>query len=53
MSVDLFDAAVDLSWTRDPFDRLIVAHARLRGWRLATGDRVILAELPERSIIGL
>ena len=53
MSVDLFDAAVDLSWTRDPFDRLIVAHARLRGWRLATGDRVILAELPERSVIGL
>ena len=53
MSVDLFDAAVDLNWTRDPFDRLIVAHARLRGWRLATGDRVILAELPERSVIGL
>jgi PIN domain nuclease of toxin-antitoxin system len=51
--IDLFDAAVDLSWTRDPFDRLIVAHARLRGWRLATGDRVILAKLPERSVIGL
>jgi PIN domain nuclease of toxin-antitoxin system len=53
MSVDLFDVAVDLSWTRDPFDRLIVAHARLRGWRLATGDRMILAELPEKSVIGL
>jgi PIN domain nuclease of toxin-antitoxin system len=53
MSIDLFDAAVDLSWTRDPFDRLIVAHAWLPGWRLATGDRAILAELPERSVIGL
>jgi PIN domain nuclease of toxin-antitoxin system len=29
MSLDLFDAAVDLSGTRDPFDRLIVAHAPL------------------------
>ena len=38
---------------RDPFDRLIVAHARLRGWRLATGDRVMLAELPANSVIGL
>jgi PIN domain nuclease of toxin-antitoxin system len=53
MSIDLFDAAVDLDWTRDPFDRLLVAHARLRGWRLATGDRAILAELPANSVIGL
>jgi hypothetical protein len=53
MSLDLFDAAVDLDWTRDPFDRLIVAHARLRGWRLATGDRVMLAELHANSVIGL
>jgi PIN domain nuclease of toxin-antitoxin system len=39
-----FVRTLDLGWTRDPFDRLLVAHARLRGWRLATGD----AELVER-----
>jgi hypothetical protein len=25
---------------------LLVAHARLRGWRLATGDTVLLERLP-------
>jgi PIN domain nuclease of toxin-antitoxin system len=40
-----FSAAAEESWTRDPFDRLIVAHARLRGWRLATSDREILDHL--------
>ena len=44
-----FDAALDLSWTRDPFDRLLVAHARLRGWPLATGDAALLERLPERE----
>jgi len=53
MSVDLFDAALDIHWTRDPFDRLIVAHARVRGWRLATGDRTILAKCPEDSVVAL
>lgn len=43
-SADWFRIAVDVGWTRDPFDRLLVAHARLRGWRLATGD----SELRER-----
>jgi hypothetical protein len=45
-----FAAALDLSWTRDPFDRLLVAHARIRGWRLASGDTVLLGHLrdPER-----
>ena len=33
------------TWTRDPFDRLIVAHARLRRVRLATGDGHILERL--------
>ena len=33
-----FEEGFGLGWTRDPFDRLIVAHARFRGWRLATGD---------------
>ena len=37
-----FERALAASWTRDPFDRLLVAHAQLRGWRLATGDAVIL-----------
>jgi PIN domain nuclease of toxin-antitoxin system len=42
-----FAKALELGWTRDPFDRLLVAHARLRGWRLATGDTVLLERLPE------
>lgn len=33
--------AVDLTWTRDPFDRLLVAQAALDGARLVTKDRVI------------
>ena len=39
-----FDRAVGVGWTQDPFDRLLVAHAALRRWRLATGD----VELAER-----
>jgi PIN domain nuclease of toxin-antitoxin system len=34
-------AAMDLGWTRDPFDRLIVAHAALYGAALLTKDRSI------------
>ena len=34
-------AAVGLGWTRDPFDRLIVAHAALHGATLMTKDRLI------------
>lgn len=34
-------AALAESWTRDPFDRLIVAHARLLGATLLTKDRRI------------
>jgi PIN domain nuclease of toxin-antitoxin system len=44
-SIDWFERAAEESWTRDPFDRLIVAHARLREWRLATGDKSILERL--------
>jgi PIN domain nuclease of toxin-antitoxin system len=40
-----FARAFDLAWTRDPFDRLLVAHARLRGWRLATSDGPLLEHL--------
>jgi PIN domain nuclease of toxin-antitoxin system len=39
---DWFRRACDVTWTRDPFDRLLVAHARLRRWRLATADDHLL-----------
>jgi PIN domain nuclease of toxin-antitoxin system len=44
-AVDWFERAAEESWTRDPFDRLIVAHARLRHYRLATGDKTLLEHL--------
>lgn len=50
-AVKWFDAALDLGWTRDPFDRLLVAHARLRRWRLATADAGLLERLPQRERI--
>jgi PIN domain nuclease of toxin-antitoxin system len=48
-----FSKAFDVGWTRDPFDRLLVAHARLRGWRLASGDVVLREHLPETERIDL
>ena len=48
-----FLKATDLLWTRDPFDRLIVAHAQLRGWTLATGDTDVLEFLGSREAIEL
>ena len=36
---------------RDPFDRLIAAHARLRGWRLATADDTLLKGLGPRHTL--
>ena len=46
-----FERACTIGWTRDPFDRLIVAHAQLRGWRLATGDRHLVERLgPEQAV---
>jgi len=38
---DVVDASLQESWTRDPFDRLIVAQSRLRGAPLLTKDRSI------------
>jgi len=35
-----------LSWTRDPFDRIIVAQALAAGARLATADEAIRARCP-------
>jgi PIN domain nuclease of toxin-antitoxin system len=44
-----FEHAWEIGWTHDPFDRLLVAHARLRRWRLATADPRLLERLPERE----
>jgi PIN domain nuclease of toxin-antitoxin system len=44
-SVEWFEGASEESWTHDPFDRLIVAHARLRRWKVATADGPMLQEL--------
>lgn len=48
-----FEKACELSWTRDPFDRLIAAHGLLRGWRIATGDAAMVQHLPERNLFEL
>ena len=48
-----FEAATTIQWTRDPFDRLLVAHARIRKWRLATGDGVLLERLRDDECIRL
>lgn len=46
-----FTEASEVSWTRDPFDRLIVAHALLRRWRVATGDGPLIDRLgPARTL---
>jgi PIN domain nuclease of toxin-antitoxin system len=45
--------ALDLTWTRDPFDRLIAAHAVYRGWRLATSDGTMLDNLPSHLVLPL
>lgn len=43
---ELGKAAMDLSWTRDPFDRLIAAHAIVANAPLVTADETILEHLP-------
>jgi len=48
-----FSVAAEIGWTRDPFDRLLVAHARMRGWRLATADTVLLEHLSPRECLAL
>jgi PIN domain nuclease of toxin-antitoxin system len=42
----LVQAATELTWTRDPFDRMIAAQAIAADTRLITADRTILANLP-------
>jgi PIN domain nuclease of toxin-antitoxin system len=48
-----FGEAVAVGWTRDPFDRLLVAHARLRRWRLATADAEVIQHLAPHEYIEL
>ncbi|MSO84282.1 MAG: PIN domain-containing protein [Acidobacteria bacterium] len=48
-----FEKAIAVGWTRDPFDRLLVAHARLRKWRLATGDGALIARLDPKEVLEL
>lgn len=44
--IDIAEAAMPLHWTRDPFDRLIVANAIVDGARLLTSDLVIREHFP-------
>lgn len=45
-----FQCALAAGWTRDPFDRLLVAHAQMRGWRIATSDAAILERSAGRCL---
>lgn len=45
-SAQVCQAAVQLSWTHDPFDRLISAQAITSDTNLVTKDRVIREHLP-------
>lgn len=38
----IVERGLDIGWTRDPFDRLIVAHAMVAGLPLITADQKIL-----------
>jgi PIN domain nuclease of toxin-antitoxin system len=52
-STDLVQAALTIGWTRDVFDRLLVAHARLRRWRLATADAHLIEHLAPHEVLEL
>lgn len=41
----LCSAAVGITWTRDPFDRMLAAHAVVAGLPLLTKDQTILENL--------
>jgi PIN domain nuclease of toxin-antitoxin system len=45
--IHVVDAARSFAWTRDPFDRLIVANAMTDGARLLTADTTILANFKD------
>jgi PIN domain nuclease of toxin-antitoxin system len=46
---ELIRAAGPLAWTRDPFDRLIAAHAIVADVGLVTADETILENLPQAT----
>ena len=48
---DVAEIALSIDWTRDPFDRLIVSQAELRGAPLITKDRLIRDQFP-RAVWG-
>ena len=48
-----FAKAEELAFTRDPFDRLIVANALLRKAKLATGDQRIIDYLGPARVVAL
>lgn len=43
---DVIAKATQLSWTHDPFDRILVAHASLNNDILVTSDQTIHAHYP-------
>jgi len=43
----IVEYARSFAWTRDPFDRLIVANAMADGVRLVTADQTILANFKD------
>lgn len=49
----LVEHAAVLGWTTEPFDRLLVAHARMRRWKLATSDGLILEHLSASEVVEL
>jgi PIN domain nuclease of toxin-antitoxin system len=48
-----FNAALALTWMREPFDRLLVAHSQCRGWKLATGDSDLVGRLGTNGVLAL
>lgn len=44
---DVIEKSIRETWTRDPFDRIIVAHAKVGRGRLLTKDRNIRANFRE------
>jgi PIN domain nuclease of toxin-antitoxin system len=46
---EIAQTAVGLTWTRDPFDRIIAAQAIVSDVPLITADRTILDNLPQAT----
>jgi PIN domain nuclease of toxin-antitoxin system len=46
---ELTNTAVGLTWTRDPFNRMIAAQAIVADAPLVTADRTILEHLPQAT----